>query len=57
LKIGELVMEPARVYTYDREVNSIPFILDILTGFRYIKSLDQRIVHATPEQAALIPLR
>lgn len=39
-KMGELVMSSEKVYTYDREVNSWPFIIDILSGFKYIRSLN-----------------
>ena len=38
LKIGELVMEPGDVYTYDDRANTFHFVADAILGFKLIKS-------------------
>ena len=37
-RLGELVMAPDRVYSYQGKVNSCGMIFDAFSGFRYIKS-------------------
>jgi hypothetical protein len=39
VKMGELVMDPARVYTYADSINAYFLVTDALFGFKYIKSL------------------
>jgi hypothetical protein len=39
VKLGELVMDPARVYTYADSINAYSLVTDALSGFKYIKSL------------------
>ncbi len=39
VKMGELVMDKERVYTYDSAVNAYYFVTDALTGFKYLKRL------------------
>ena len=41
-KIGELVMEKDRVYTYDESINAYYLATDALFGFKYIKSLKHK---------------
>ena len=38
-KLGTLVMEPDRVYTYEHTINAYYLVTDALFGFKYIKSL------------------
>jgi len=40
-RLGELVMPPENVFTYDRKVNSCYLILDAILGFRTIKSMSK----------------
>lgn len=40
-RLGELVMHPENVYTYDRKVNSCYLILDAVFAFRTIKSMSK----------------
>jgi hypothetical protein len=37
VKMGELVMERERVYTYDKAVSTYIFVTDALFGFKYLK--------------------
>ena len=41
-KLGELVMDKERVYTYAESINAYYLITDALFGFKYIKSLSHR---------------
>lgn len=41
VKMGELVMDKERVYTYNDSVNTYIFVTDALFGFKYIKSLNR----------------
>ncbi|HVE12830.1 MAG TPA: hypothetical protein VNI01_05510 [Elusimicrobiota bacterium] len=43
VKLGELVMDPARVYTYAKSINAYYLVTDALFGFKYIKSLKTRL--------------
>ena len=38
-KIGEMVMDKDRVYTYAESINAYYLVTDALFGFKYIKSL------------------
>lgn len=40
IKMGELVMEKERVYTYNESVNTFIFVTDALFGFKYLKSVN-----------------
>jgi len=40
VKLGELVMESGKVYTYAQSINAYYLVTDALFGFKYIKSLD-----------------
>lgn len=42
LKMGELVMDRERVYTYNESVNTYIFITDAIFGFKYLKSLKEK---------------
>jgi len=39
VKMGELVMDKRKVYTYARSINAYYMVADALFGFKYIKSL------------------
>lgn len=39
VKMGELVMDSSKVYTYDQSINAYYLVADALFGFKYIKSL------------------
>ena len=41
IKMGELVMEKNKVYTYNNSVNTFIFITDALFGFKYLKGLNK----------------
>ena len=41
VKMGELVMEKERVYTYGKAVTTYIFVTDALFGFRYLKHVKQ----------------
>jgi len=43
IKMGELVMKKERVYTYNESVNTFIFVTDALFGFKYLKSINNKI--------------
>jgi hypothetical protein len=41
VKMGELVMEKERVYTYDNAVTTYVFVADAIFGFKYLKDIQR----------------
>jgi hypothetical protein len=42
VRMGELVMEKERVYSYDDAVTTYVFVTDALSGFRYLKHVNRK---------------